>query len=83
MLVAKQPQIGQLVRSLHQHLNQSQICLKKDLLPHLGVSLQAVKWWENGRATPSALAMEKLEIQVKKLGAQGKELVKQYFTSHN
>ena len=44
----------------------------------LGVSFQAVNRWENGRATPSPLAMEKIAQQTKKLGESGKVLVARY-----
>ena len=70
-LVAQQPQIGQLVRQLRQQLNLSQ----EKFAAHLGVSFQAVNRWENGRATPSPMAMQKLEHQLKKLGDRGKALL--------
>ncbi|GAB4238755.1 MAG: hypothetical protein Kow00121_65570 [Elainellaceae cyanobacterium] len=63
-LVAQQPQISQLVRELRQYLHLSQ----EKFAAHLGVSFQAINRWENGRATPSPMAMEKLEKQIKKLG---------------
>lgn len=71
LLVAEQPQIGVLVRRLRQQLNLSQ----EKFAVHLGVSFQAVNRWENGRATPSPMAMQKLEQQVKKLGDRGKALL--------
>jgi putative transcriptional regulator len=70
-LVAQQPQIGQIIRDLRQHLNLSQ----EKFAAHLGVSFQAVNRWENGRATPSPMAMEKVEKQIKKLGEPGKALL--------
>jgi putative transcriptional regulator len=71
LLVAEQPQIGALVRRLRQQLNLSQ----EKFAVRLGVSFQAVNRWENGRATPSPMAMQKLEQQVKKLGDRGKALL--------
>lgn len=73
-LVAQQPQIGYLVRDLRQQLNLSQ----EKFAAHLGVSFQAVNCWENGRATPSPMAMQKLEKQIKKLGDRGKALLGRY-----
>lgn len=76
-LVAQQPQIGQLVRDLRQQLNLSQ----EKFAAHLGVSFQAVSRWENGRATPSPMAMQKLEKQIKQLGEHGKALLERYALS--
>lgn len=76
-LVVQQPQIGQLVRDLRQQLDLSQ----EKFAAHLGVSFQAVNRWENGRATPSPMAMEKLEKQIKQLGGRGKTLLEQYVSS--
>ncbi len=73
-LVAQQPQIGQLVRDLRQQLNLSQ----EKFAAHLGVSFQAINRWENGRATPSPMAMQKLEKQIKQLGDRGKALLSQH-----
>jgi transcriptional regulator with XRE-family HTH domain len=66
--------LGQLIRELRQLLNLSQ----EKFAAHLGVSFQAVNRWENGRATPSPMAMEKLENQIQKLGNPGKALLARY-----
>lgn len=76
-LVSQQPQIGHVVRNLRQQLNLSQ----ERFAAHLGVSFQAVNRWENGRATPSPMAMEKIEKQIKKLGESGKALLSQHIPS--
>ena len=74
LLVTQQPQIGHLIRDLRQQLNLSQ----EKFAAYLGVSFQAVNRWENGRATPSPMARQKLEQQLKKLGDPGKALLARY-----
>ncbi len=75
-LVAQQPAIGYLVHDLRQQMQLSQ----EKFAAHLGVSFQAVNRWENGRVTPSPMAMEKLEKQVKRLGDRGKALMNRYIS---
>ncbi|MGL4498661.1 MAG: helix-turn-helix domain-containing protein [Planktothrix sp.] len=64
MLTAEQPRIGQIVRALRQArgLTQEQFAHK------LGVTFPTVNRWENSKATPSPLAMQKLNRMVNRMG---------------
>lgn len=64
MLTAEQPRIGQIVRALRQArgLTQEQFAQK------LGVTFPTVNRWENSKATPSPLAMQKLNRMVNRMG---------------
>ncbi|BAZ33839.1 XRE family transcriptional regulator (plasmid) [Cylindrospermum sp. NIES-4074] len=55
-LVVKQPTIGQLIRELRGLLGLTQ----EQFAAHIGVVWITVNRWENGRANPSPLAMEKI-----------------------
>jgi putative transcriptional regulator len=76
LLLATQPAIGHFVRDLRQ-----QTGLSQENAAYLSVSFQAVNRWENGRATPSPTAIEKLQKQVKNLGDRGTNLLVKHFTT--
>lgn len=64
-----------LVRELRQHLNLSQ----ERFAAKLGVSFKTVNRWENGRSTPSPMALKLISDQLRQLGVPGKALLDQYF----
>jgi putative transcriptional regulator len=45
----------------------------------LGVTFPTINRWENGRARPSPLAMQKIEELLRKMGASGNDLLKRLF----
>jgi putative transcriptional regulator len=45
----------------------------------LGVTFPTINRWENDRAKPSPLALEKIESLLRSLGDKGKALHKMYF----
>jgi transcriptional regulator with XRE-family HTH domain len=45
----------------------------------LGVTFPTINRWENGRAKPSPLAMQKIEELLRNMGKNGADLLKQYF----
>ena len=45
----------------------------------LGVTFPTINRWENGRARPSPLAMEKIEALLRNMGDRGKDLLKEFF----
>ena len=45
----------------------------------MGVSYTTINRWENGRARPSPLAMQKIEELLRKMGERGSGLVKDIF----
>ena len=66
----KQPQVGELIRSLRHELNLTQ----QQLSVELGVVTPTVNRWENGHSQPSPMALKQIEAKLKKLGKQGEEL---------
>jgi transcriptional regulator with XRE-family HTH domain len=59
-----QPEIGKLVRSLRLEAGLTQ----EKLASELGVTFPTVNRWENNRATPSPLAVEKIEKMLRRRG---------------
>lgn len=45
----------------------------------LGVTFPTVNRWENGRARPSPLAMQKIEELLRSMGEEGSDLLSQIF----
>ncbi len=72
VLAAKQPNIGKLVRALRQELNLSQ----EKFAAEFGVSFPTINRWENGRATPSPLAIQRISSLLNELGERGQILKK-------
>ncbi|MCP6760082.1 MAG: helix-turn-helix domain-containing protein [Fischerella sp. CENA71] len=77
LLVINQPEVGKLIRELRflTGLTQEQFAAT------LGVTYPTINLWENGRAKPSPLAMEKIEVQLHTIGDRGKELLKKYLAN--
>jgi transcriptional regulator with XRE-family HTH domain len=69
--VMTQPEIGKLVRSLRLETGLTQ----EKFAAQLGVSFPTINRWENNRAKPSPLAVEKIDKMVRRLGARGQELL--------
>jgi putative transcriptional regulator len=67
----KQPQVGELIRSLRHELNLTQ----QQLSVELGVVTPTVNRWENGHSQPSPMALKLIETKLKELGEQGEELL--------
>ncbi|MFP4336991.1 MAG: helix-turn-helix domain-containing protein [Halothece sp.] len=73
-LIAHQPAIGQLVRAFRQELGLTQ----EQFAHSLGVTFPTINRWENGRATPSPLALKVIEEELAELGERGTELVQEH-----
>jgi len=73
--LSEQPNMAKLVRELREltGLTQEKFAAK------LGVTFPTINRWENDRAKPSPLAMEKIESLLRSLGDKGKALHKAYF----
>ncbi|MBN3895685.1 MAG: helix-turn-helix transcriptional regulator [Nostoc sp. NOS(2021)] len=67
LLVAKQPNIGKLVRGLRQELNLSQ----EKFAAEFGVTFPTINRWENGHVTPSPLAIQRISSLLNELGERG------------
>lgn len=74
ILVINQPKVGKLIREIRKStcLTQEQFAAK------LGVTYPTVNRWENGRAKPSPLAIEKIENLLLDMGEQGQKLLTKY-----
>jgi DNA-binding transcriptional regulator YiaG len=75
MLLAQQPVIGQFIRELRQEMGLSQ----EKFAIKVGVTFHTINRWENGRATPSPLAMKCLEALLHQLGERGQILLAKHF----
>ncbi len=71
----KQYSMAKLVRELREltGLTQEKFAAK------LGVTFPTINRWENDRAKPSPLALEKIESLLRSLGDKGEALRKAYF----
>ena len=49
----------------------------------LGVTYPTINRWENGRAKPSPLAMQKIEELLRNMGDNGKDLLKAHIDGGN
>jgi transcriptional regulator with XRE-family HTH domain len=70
-----QANIPRLVRELRKRTGLTQ----EKFAAKLGVTFPTINRWENGRAKPSPLAMQKIEELLKKMGASGNDLLKRLF----
>jgi transcriptional regulator with XRE-family HTH domain len=74
--VMTQPEIGKLVRSLRLETGLTQ----EKFAAQLGVTFPTINRWENNRAKPSPLALEKIEKMVRRLGERGQQLLVKHFS---
>lgn len=66
-----QTDISGLVRELRERTGLTQ----EKFAAMLGVTLPTINRWENGRARPSPLAMEKIEALLRSMGDRGSDLL--------
>jgi len=68
-------EITRLVRKLRERtgLTQERFAAK------LGVTFPTINRWENGRAKPSPLAMQRIEALLRSMGDEGDDLLTKYF----
>ena len=67
-----QANIPRLVRELRKRTGLTQ----EKFAAKLGVTFPTINRWENGRAKPSPLAIQKIEELLRKMGAGGNDLLK-------
>lgn len=68
-LAINQPEVGQIIRDLRLSAGLTQ----EQFAANLGVTYSTINRWQNGRSTPSPLAMEKIEQKLKDLDKQGQD----------
>jgi transcriptional regulator with XRE-family HTH domain len=73
-LAIKQPEVGQIIRDLRLAFGLTQ----EQFAATLGVTYTTINRWENGRSTPSPLAMEKIEGMLEEMGDKGMDLLAKY-----
>ena len=66
-----QTDIPRLVRELRDRTGLTQ----EKFAARLGVTFPTINRWENGRARPSPLAMEKIETLLRSMGERGSDLL--------
>ncbi len=72
-----QTDIPRLIRELRERTGLTQ----EKFAAKLGVTFPTINRWENGRAKPSPLAMQKIEELLRSLGDNGVDLIKRDFES--
>lgn len=73
--MAEQHSMARLVRELRELTGLTQ----EKFAARLGVTFPTINRWENDRARPSPLALEKIETLLHSLGDKGEALHKEYF----
>lgn len=72
-----QADVPRLVRELRKRTGLTQ----EKFAAKLGVTYPTINRWENGRAKPSPLAMQRIEELLRSMGDKGTDLLKLYFDS--
>ena len=75
MPVSDPLEIAALVRETRHRLGLTQL----QFAQKLGVSFQSVNRWENGRTQPLPIVLKQIEVQLREMGDQGRDLLGQYF----
>ncbi|HEY9597875.1 MAG TPA: helix-turn-helix transcriptional regulator [Cyanophyceae cyanobacterium] len=73
-LVTSQPEIGTLIRELRIETMLTQ----EEFATLLGVTYPTVSRWENGHASPSPQAIQKIEKQLRQIGDRRRDLLDRY-----
>ena len=71
----RQVDIPRLVRELRDRMGLTQ----EKFAARLGVTFPTINRWENGRAKPSPLAMQKIEELLRSMGERGNDLLIEIF----
>lgn len=71
----RKPDFARLVRELRERTGLTQ----EKFAAKLGVTFPTINRWENGKAKPSPLALQRIEELLLELGKDGADLLKKYF----
>ena len=74
-----QADIPRLVREIRDRTGLTQ----EKFAAKLGVTFPTINRWENGRAKPSPLAVQRIEELLRSMGDNGTDLLKRYLESKN
>ncbi|RLI08959.1 transcriptional regulator [Candidatus Bathyarchaeota archaeon] len=72
----RQADISELIRELRKRTGLTQ----EKFAAKLGVTFPTINRWENGRAKPSPLALQRIEELLRTMGEDGEDLLKSYFS---
>jgi len=72
----RQADISELIRELRKRTGLTQ----EKFAAKLGVTFPTINRWENGRAKPSPLALQRIEELLRTMGENGEDLLKSYFS---
>lgn len=75
--VIKQPEIGNLIRELRQQTGLTQ----EQFAALLGFTFPTINRWENGRSSPSPIAMKQIEKMLQSMGDRGERLRDKYLSN--
>ena len=74
-LLTARADVSRLIRTLRRRLGLTQ----EKMAARLGVTFPTINRWENGRARPSPLALQKIENTLQEMGKDGADLLKRHF----
>ncbi|MEJ2673056.1 MAG: helix-turn-helix transcriptional regulator [Deltaproteobacteria bacterium] len=77
--MSSQIDMAQMVRELRGRLGLTQ----EKFAAKVGVAFPTINRWENGRAKPSPLALQRLEEMLHNMSENGSDLLKIYFGSRS
>ncbi|WP_319422718.1 helix-turn-helix domain-containing protein [Pleurocapsa sp. FMAR1] len=75
----KQPEVGELIRSLRHELELTQ----QQLSVELGTVTSTVNRWEMGHSQPSPMALKLIEAKLTELGERGAKLRSRFGEAHS
>ncbi len=76
MPLNSQTELAQLIRKIRGRLGLTQ----EKFAARLGVTFPTINRWENGRANPSPLAIQRIEALLHSMGEEGSDLIREYFS---
>ncbi|MBW4480023.1 MAG: helix-turn-helix domain-containing protein [Tolypothrix brevis GSE-NOS-MK-07-07A] len=76
-LAINQSEVGRIIRDLRLLAGLTQ----EQFAATLGVTYTTINRWENGRSTPSPMAMKLIEQKLDEMGAQGQDLLAKYLSN--
>ena len=75
MLVAEQPDIGNLIRDFRKEIKLTQ----EKFAQQLGVSFSTLNRWKKGRATRSPLVLKIIVQKLEEISTHGRDLLERHF----
>ncbi len=67
------------IRGLIPRIRERMGLTQEKFAARLGVTFPTINRWENGHTRPSPLALKQIEALLRELGAEGDDLLREYF----